>query len=78
MIKLYDKESHALIGEITEAQLQFLVAELEEESTKDQDYYLDADVIDWLAENGADATLLAWLRNALGTRADMEIRWERS
>ena len=78
MIKLYDKESNTLLGELTEAQLQFLIAELEEESTKDQDYYLDADVLDWLAENGADAALMALLRQALGTRTDMEIRWERA
>lgn len=78
MIKLYYKESNALIGEVTEAQLKFLLDELEEESTQDQDYYLDADVIDWLAENGADAALLALLRQALGTRADLDIRWERT
>ena len=78
MIKLYDKESNTLLGELTEAQLQFLIAELEEESTKDQDYYLDADVLDWLAENGADAALMALLRQALGTRTDIEIRWERA
>jgi processive 1,2-diacylglycerol beta-glucosyltransferase len=77
MINLYDKTSNALIGELTEAQLKFLMAELEEESTTDQDYYLDADVLDWLEENGAEPTLLTLLRNALGARADMEIRWER-
>ena len=77
MIKLYDKESNALISDITEAQLKFLMDELEEESTKDQDYYLDADVLDWLSENGADAALLSLLRQALGARTDMEIRWER-
>lgn len=77
MINLYDKTSNALIGELTEAQLKFLMAELEEESTTDQDYYLDADVLDWLEENGAEPTLLTLLRNALGARADIEIRWER-
>jgi processive 1,2-diacylglycerol beta-glucosyltransferase len=77
VINLYDKTSNALIGELTEAQLKFLMAELEEESTTDQDYYLDADVLDWLEENGAEPTLLTLLRNALGARADIEIRWER-
>lgn len=77
MIEIYDNESGILIGTITEEQLQFLVDELEETSTKDQDYYLDEAVLDLLEEAGADHGLLAMLRGALGDRTDFEIRWQR-
>jgi processive 1,2-diacylglycerol beta-glucosyltransferase len=78
MIRLYDNESGAPIGEIDEAQLQFLVDHLEEESPDDRDYYVDGPTLDAFAEEGADAALLALLRKALGERDDMEIRWTRT
>jgi K+-sensing histidine kinase KdpD len=71
-------EINTPIGSITEAQLQFLVDQLEEESAEDTDYYLTRDTLDLLAADGADPALLDLLRGALGERADMEIRWERS
>lgn len=76
MAKLYNKDSGALIGEITASQLQFLIDELEEEDSGDRDYYLNSDQIDIFEENGADAQLVKLLRTALGDKDDMEIRWE--
>jgi hypothetical protein len=52
MIRLHDAERGTLIGTITEAQLQFLIDELEEESAEDSDYYVSADTIDMLEEDG--------------------------
>lgn len=75
MINLYDKETNKLLGPISEAQLQFLKDEMEEESAQDQDYYLNRDFIELLAAKGADQALLNMLRNALGEREEMEIRW---
>jgi processive 1,2-diacylglycerol beta-glucosyltransferase len=77
MIELYDNEVGVLIGTITEEQLEFLIDELEETSTTDQDYYLDESMLDMLEEAGADDTLMDLLRGALGDREDIEIRWER-
>ena len=77
MIEVYDNESGILIGTITEEQLQFLIDELEETSTTDQDYYLDEGMLDMLEEAGADEQLMDLLRGALGDRSDFEIRWER-
>lgn len=77
MIKLYDADSKALIGTITEAQLQFLQRDLEEESTQDQDYYINQATVDWFETQGADPALIALLRQALAGREDMDIRWER-
>jgi processive 1,2-diacylglycerol beta-glucosyltransferase len=77
MIELRDKETGRSLGSITEAQLQFLVDQLEEESSTDTDYYLNSATLDMFVDNGIDPQLLALLRGALGNREDMEIEWSR-
>ena len=77
MIKLYDKETGALHGEISELQLRFLMDQLEEELLQDVDYYINQATLDMFASRGADVELLELLRQALGSREDMEIRWSR-
>lgn len=77
MIQLVDVEGGNPIGEITEEQLQSLVDSLEEESSKDQDYYLTAATIDMIEEDGADPELVSLLRSALRGREGMDIRWSR-
>jgi processive 1,2-diacylglycerol beta-glucosyltransferase len=78
MIELRDKETGAFLGTITEAQLQFLIDQLEEESRTDKDYYINRDTLDVFQGQGIDQTLLTLLRQALGTRQDMEIEWSRT
>lgn len=76
MVNLFDAASGARIGRITEAQLQALVSWMEEESTEDRDYYVSADTLDMMEQSGIDPTLVAVLRQALGDRDDMDIRYE--
>lgn len=76
MIKIFDRENGSSIGSVTEEQLDFLIANLEEESTRDQDYYIDSNTIEMLAEKGMDTELQGFLKNALGKRDSMEILWE--
>lgn len=78
MIRLHDAEHGTPIGTITEEQLQFLMDELEEESTEDRDYYISADTVDMLEENGADRELVTLLRNAVAGGDGVDIRWSRS
>jgi len=78
MIHLYDAGTGAPLGTITEEQLKFLMDQLEEESTQDQDYYINQETLDLFEEAGADPALLALLRRALGDRKEMDIRWERT
>jgi hypothetical protein len=78
MIQLHEKETGVLVGTITEAQLQFLIDQLEEESADDTDYYIDQATLDLFEEVGAEADLLALLRQALGTREGIEIVWSRA
>jgi hypothetical protein len=76
MIVLYDIESGAQIGTINAEQYSFLSTYLEEESPEDQDYYINEATIDLLVSEGADPALIDLLRRAMGTRTEMEIRWE--
>lgn len=78
MIKLHDKSTNELIGEINEKQLQFLIDELVEEDSADQDYYINRDQLDQLEKNGGDETLIQILRDALGNKEDMDIIWTKS
>jgi hypothetical protein len=77
MIDLYDNETSTIIGSITDADLQLLVDTLEEESSTDHDYYIDAATIDLLGDGRATDHLLHLLRSALGAKEGVEIRWKR-
>lgn len=78
MIELHDAERGTPLGTISDEQLQFLVDALEEETLADKDYYISADTIDMLEEDGADRQLLTLLRSALGGRDGVDIRWTRA
>ena len=77
MIDLYDVATNRLIGTITESDLQVLVDGLEEESSQDQDYYIDQATIDLLGDGRATEHLLGLLRAALGSSDGVEIKWRR-
>lgn len=76
MIKLYHVQSGAPVGEISEEQFHFIRTQLEEEATTDQDYYINQATVDLFEVRGADPTLVALLRAALGDDEEMDIRWE--
>ena len=77
MIDLYTTDTNQLVGSITEADLQILQGGLEEESSTDQDYYINNATIDLLGDGRASEHLLGLLRRALGASEGVEIRWER-
>lgn len=77
MTKLFDKETGHLVGEITDDQFQFLMENLEEESSEDDDYYFNDVTIDMLKEKGADEKLIALLEKAVSKKGEAELRWER-
>lgn len=77
-VKLYDNDTGAEIGEISEADRNFLIDNLEEETSDDQDYYLRPETIAMLEERGGSAGLIELLRGALGERQGVEVRWQRS
>lgn len=65
-----------VIGEVSDAQLQFLVQQLEEEHDEDRDYYIDRDTLDMFEANGGDPELVELLRKALADHEQLDIEWE--
>ena len=77
MIELYDEETGARVGDITDEELKFLEDNLEEESADDDDYYFNVDMLDMLVAKGAPRHLLHVLERALTGRTDADVRWVR-
>ncbi len=75
MISLYDVESGAKVGRITEGQRDALIGWMEEEDSEDREYYLTAEDCELMAEQGIDPSLIEALRLALKGREDLDIRY---
>ena len=78
MVEIYDAERDTLLGTLSDEQFEAMAGSLEEESTSDQDYWIDSATIDMLEEDAADPELIGMLRSALGGREGMDIRWARA
>jgi hypothetical protein len=78
MVQLFDKQTGTPLGSITDEQLQFMMDRLEEESSRDDDYYLNHATVDFFESEGGDPAFIETLRRALGDREETEIRWMRS
>lgn len=74
-IRLSEKDSGRALGSISEADFQMLVDYMEEESSKDQDYYVEHTAIDALESLGASADFVALLRTAVGESEGVDVVW---
>lgn len=74
-IRLSEKDSGRTLGSISEADFQMLVDYMEEESSKDQDYYVEHTAIDALESLGASADFVALLRAAVGESEGVDVVW---
>jgi processive 1,2-diacylglycerol beta-glucosyltransferase len=77
MINLYEKDTNKPLGQISEAQLQYLIDHLEEEWSEDQDYAVTPLLLEYFEGLGADPTLISLLKDALGGREEIEIIWSK-
>ena len=77
MPRLYNKQTNVLLGELSESDVDCLVDVLEEEDSKDVDYFIDLDTVDILEDNGASQQLVTLLRAAIGATAGVDVRWEK-
>ena len=77
MPRLYNKKTNALLGELSETDVDCLVDVLEEEDSKDVDYFIDLDTVDILEDNGASQQLVKMLRTAIGATEGVDVRWEK-
>ena len=78
MIRLVNKDTGTTIGAINEDDLDVLIDTFVEESTEDQDYYINRETLDMLKDNGASASLISMIERAMGGGNDIEIKWERA
>jgi hypothetical protein len=78
MITISMKDDGRAVGQISEQELQFLVDHFEEESSTDQDYFINGQTLDMLAQAGASAALIDLLRKALGGSDGADIVWART
>ena len=74
---IYNKQTGAKLGEVSAEDIQCLIDVLEEEDTKDVDYFIDLDTVDILEDNGASLDLLQMLRAAIGASEGVDVRWEK-
>jgi hypothetical protein len=77
MPRIYNKKTNALLGEVSETDIDCLVDVLEEEDSKDVDYFIDLDTVDILEDNGASLDLVTMLRAAIGATEGVDVRWEK-
>ena len=78
MVYLYNKSTGVQIGEIDEAELQFLIDQMEEESMRDQDYAITRMEIAYFSEHDATPHLIELLKQALGEQTEVIILWSRA
>jgi hypothetical protein len=88
MINLYDASNNVRLCEISEEQLKYFQDEMEEEFLEDQDYSITGLELDYYDGQVAEAKeptravsgleqLLKLLRQALGDKEELIIRWVR-
>jgi len=78
-VRLFDEASGKEIGRISETDLAFLRAVLEEERPDDTDYWINPDTVDLLERRGGSAHVIALLRAATGGDPDgIDVAFQRS
>ena len=75
MPTLFLKESSQLIVELSDADLTHMVAVMEEESSKDTDYFIDLGTVDLLKQAGASSALTTALESAIGNSEGVDVVW---
>ena len=74
-IRLTEKDTGRTLGTISQEDLQLLIGYMEEESSTDQDYYVEHTTIDALEGLGASAGFVALLRAAVGDSEGVDVVW---
>jgi hypothetical protein len=73
---LYVKSDNRYLGDISDAELQFLRDNLEEETLTDTDYAISRLTLEYLRGNGLDPHVANLLADALGEAEDVEIVYQ--
>jgi hypothetical protein len=76
MPKLYDQSDDRLLGEVSQQDVDLLIAQMEEESSLDRDYFIDNETFLRLVDAGASSALLDAIKSALDIHGECDVRWE--
>ncbi len=74
-VRISDKATGAELGHLGRDDFQFLVDHLEEESSQDTDYYIDARTVGLIEHAGGSVELVALLKKAVGSSDGVDITW---
>ncbi len=75
MIRLVDKTTGKIFGEVAEADVEVMRRALEEEGSTDQDYYINKETLELLIEGGLSAEAQALIRRGLEGSGEFDIGW---
>ena len=75
-IRLVDTKE--IIGTVTDEELDEIIDALEEETEDDQDYYVDANTLDYMEGLNVSANVLALLKTALVGKESIDIEWDKA
>jgi hypothetical protein len=74
-IELYDVETRQPLAHISSAELQFLIDSFQEWGMADNDFFIMRETVDLFEDRGAEAHLVATLKEMLGKKDEIEIGW---
>ena len=77
MIRLTNETTGNVLGEISDADFEIMRKALEEEGPTDQDYYINEETIQLLAEQGLSSAAQDLLRSGLDAQGELDVLWKR-
>jgi len=77
-VRISEKDTGHSLGEISDEDFELLTGHMEEESSTDNDYFVETLAIDALEAQGASADFIALLRKAVGSSEGIDLVWTRS
>ena len=75
MPTLFLKDSNQFLADLSDADLAHMVSVMEEESSKDTDYFIDLNTVDMLKGAGASDAVTAALASAIGSSEGIDVLW---
>jgi inactivated superfamily I helicase len=75
MPALYLKDTNRLLAQLDDADLAHMVAVMEEESSTDQDYFIDLATLNLLKAAGLSAALVTVLESAIADSDGVDVIW---
>ena len=75
MASLYLKSSSELLYELSDGDLQSLQNTMEEESSKDRDYFINLNTVEMIMNAGATEGLVNALTKAIGESEGIDVEW---